>query len=76
VCGTTHVAEQKATGKTFAFHSDQGGIEYASSNFRKLLKGSGITQSMSHTSNPYDNAHMESFLKSLKSEVIQGKRFA
>jgi putative transposase len=56
------------------FHSDQG-IEYASNAFRALLAESGITQSMSRAGNPYDNAHMESFFKSLKAEVIHGRRF-
>lgn len=61
--------------RPLVLHSDQG-IEYASSNFRTLLKESGITQSMSRTGNPYDNAHVESFFKSLKAEVIQGRRFS
>lgn len=57
------------------FHSDQG-IEYASAAFRALLGSAGMTQSMSRTGNPYDNAHMESFFKSLKAEVVQGRHFS
>lgn len=57
------------------FHSDQG-IEYASASFRSLLDEAGIIQSMSRTGNPYDNAHMESFFKSLKAEVVHGYHFS
>lgn len=57
------------------FHSDQG-IEYASSGFRALLGSAGMVQSMSRTGNPYDNAHMESFFKSLKAEVVKGRHFS
>lgn len=57
------------------FHSDQG-IEYASAAFRAILNEAGIIQSMSRTGNPYDNAHMESFFKSLKAEVVHGRHFS
>ncbi|TFB12621.1 IS3 family transposase [Candidatus Marinimicrobia bacterium MT.SAG.4] len=42
------------------FHSDRGS-QYASGEFRKLLKDQRITQSMSGKGNCYDNAVMESF---------------
>ena len=57
------------------FHSDQG-IEYASVAFRTILCEADIIQSMSRTGNPYDNAHMESFFKSLKAEVVHGRLFS
>ena len=40
--------------------------EYA----RALLKDSNMQISMSRTDNPYDNAHMESFFKTLKYEEV------
>jgi transposase InsO family protein len=56
------------------FHSDRGS-QYGSSSFRASLRNAGITQSMSRRANPYDNAWTESFMGTLKSEMIQGSRF-
>jgi putative transposase len=49
------------------FHSDRG-IEYANHSVDGLLKELGISQSMSGKGNCYDNAHMESFFHTYKSE--------
>jgi putative transposase len=54
-------------------HSDQGS-PYASEDYQKVLKARGITCSMSRRGNCYDNAVMESFFSTLKSEL--GDRFA
>jgi len=35
-----------------------------------LLREAGMKISMSRTANPYDNAHMESFFKTLKYEEV------
>ena len=56
------------------FHSDRG-IEYAAFEFRTRLAAVGIVQSMNRPGKPTDNAHMESFFHSLKSDVIHGQRF-
>ncbi len=48
-------------------HSDRGS-QYASDNYRKLLKQFHMTQSMSRKGNCWDNAPMESFFKTLKVE--------
>ena len=53
-------------------HSDRGS-QYASEPFRLLLEGEQITQSMSRKGNCYDNAMMESFWATLKTEC--GKAF-
>jgi putative transposase len=53
-------------------HSDRG-ITYARESYRKLLAGYGIVQSMSRKANCWDNAPMESFFHSLKSESIKGR---
>lgn len=50
-------------------HSDQGS-QYASRLYIDRLKAMGITPSMSRTGNPYDNARMESFYKTLKTEEV------
>ena len=57
------------------FHSDRG-IEYAAYEFRIRLAAVGLLQSMNRRGKPTDNAHMESFFHSLKSDVIHGAHFA
>jgi putative transposase len=54
------------------FHSDRG-TEYAGYVFRDRLVELGIVQSMNERVN--DNAHMESFYHSMKSEAIHGRAF-
>jgi transposase InsO family protein len=56
------------------FHSDRGS-QYGSKSFRSLLKIAGIEQSMSGRANPYDNATMESFMGTFKSELVQDGSF-
>ena len=50
-------------------HSDRG-VQYASHAYVDLLEEAGMAISMSRTGNPYDNAHMESFFKTLKYEEV------
>jgi putative transposase len=54
------------------FHSDRG-TEYAGYVYRDRLAELGIVQSMNERMN--DNAYMESFYHSMKSEVIHGAKF-
>jgi transposase InsO family protein len=53
-------------------HSDQGST-YASDDYQAALEKHGITCSMSRRGNCYDNAAMESWFSTLKSEL--GERF-
>ena len=53
-------------------HSDQG-CTYASEDYQAVLEAHGITCSMSRRGNCYDNAVIESFFSTLKSEL--GERF-
>lgn len=53
-------------------HSDQGS-QYTSQHFQELLAENGVTCSMSQSGNVWDNAAMESFFSSLKTERIRGK---
>ena len=55
--------------KKLMIHSDQG-WHYQMREFRKTLKAHGIKQSMSRKGNCYDNALMENFFGTLKSETI------
>jgi transposase InsO family protein len=50
-------------------HSDRGS-QYTSANYRNTLALLRMTQSMSRTANCYDNATMESFWASLKTEAF------
>ena len=51
------------------FHSDRGS-QYASDDFSKVLKEHGITPSMSRKGDCWDNAPMESFFHTLKTERV------
>jgi transposase InsO family protein len=50
-------------------HSDQG-VQYASHQYVEQLKTHQIQISMSRKGNPYDNAFVESFIKTLKWEEV------
>ncbi len=56
------------------FHSDRGS-QYASHDFRDVLKEYGITSSMSRRGNCWDNACSETLFGSLKVERLHGQRF-
>jgi transposase InsO family protein len=55
-------------------HSDQG-VQYACLEYRRRLDANHILASMSRAGNPYDNAKAESFMKTLKTEEINGKTY-
>jgi putative transposase len=56
-------------------HSDRGS-QYASDAYRELLRSHGAVASMSRAGNCYDNARMESFWATLKTELIDGQVYA
>ena len=56
-------------------HSDHG-WQYQMPAYRRLLTRHGLTQSMSRRGNCWDNAAMESFFGTLKSEFFYLNRFA
>ncbi|MEO1600323.1 MAG: IS3 family transposase [Pseudomonadota bacterium] len=55
-------------------HSDRG-VQYACGDYRKLLALHGITASMSRKGNCLDNAPMQSFFGSPKTELVHHTRF-
>jgi len=62
-------AISKRTVSDLIHHSDQG-LQYCSTDYVKILKDNGIEISMSDKANPYDNAKIESFFKTLKVEEV------
>ena len=65
---------QRKSHRDLIHHSDQGS-QYASEVFLRTLQKNNITPSMSRRGNCYDNAVVESFFKSLKTELCKGVRF-
>jgi transposase InsO family protein len=61
--------EARRPSKGCIHHSDRG-VQYACANYTNALKDNNFKISMSAKGNPYDNAHMESFFKSLKYEEV------
>ena len=55
-------------------HSDQGS-QYTSEQFQRLMADNGVTCSMSRSGNVWDNAAMESFFSSLKTERTACKTY-
>lgn len=56
------------------FHSDRGS-EYGAYSYRDRLTELGVVQSMNRPNGMGDNAHMESFFHSLKTDIYNGRRF-
>ena len=55
-------------------HSDRG-CQYAAGEYRKILQAAAITQSMSRKANCWDNAPMESFFGTLKTELVHHREY-
>jgi transposase InsO family protein len=55
-------------------HSDRG-CQYASSEYRQLLAQYGMQSSMSRRGDCWDNAVVESFFHTLKTELVHHRRY-
>ena len=55
-------------------HSDRG-IQYACGDYIARLEAAAIQPSMSRAGCPYDNAMAESFMKTLKTEEVDGRTY-
>jgi len=62
--------KRRCPGEGLLHHSDQGST-YASEDYQKVLAAHGITCSMSRRGNVFDNAAMESWNSTLKSELAE-----
>lgn len=56
-------------------HSDQG-WQYQMAHYQKRLREAGLKQSMSRKGNCYDNAVIESFFGTLKSECLYLREYS
>ena len=56
-------------------HSDRG-VQYASADYRKVMQSAGFRASMSRKADCYDNAPMESFFHTLKTELVHHRHYA
>ena len=68
------IKRQQPNTTQLMFHSDQG-VQYSAGEFRNKLKALNITQSMSRRGNCWDNAVMERFFRSLKTERLNRLSF-
>lgn len=75
VPNSTGTVQEKTPNAGLIHHSDRGS-QYCSHNYQKLLDQFGMKSSMSRKGNCYDNAPMESFLGSLKNELVHHCRYA
>jgi transposase InsO family protein len=65
---------RRRPGSELVHHSDQGS-QYACRDYTAVLQRYGIVVSMSRKGNPHDNAPMESFIRTLKVELVHRRRF-
>jgi transposase InsO family protein len=56
-------------------HSDRG-VQYACDAYQRVLSSRGVRASMSRKGNCYDNAVVESFFSTLKTELVHHERWA
>jgi putative transposase len=70
-----HAIHSRSPKAGLLHHSDRG-VQYASHDYRQLLSSLKALPSMSSTGNCYDNAAMESFWSSLKTESLHQLQFS
>lgn len=68
------IRKQQPNTTQLLFHSDQG-VQYSANSFVDYLNAVGITQSMSRRGNCWDNAVIERFFRSLKTERLNHLSF-
>ena len=75
IAALTMAIQRQRPGRALIHHSDRGS-QYAAGDYRVLLKASGILPSMSRKGNCWDNAPMESWFHTLKTELVHHAKYA
>jgi putative transposase len=70
----TMAVRQQRPGAGLIHHSDRG-VQYASHEYRAALAAADVTASMSRKADCYDNAPMESFFHTLKTELVHHHQY-
>jgi putative transposase len=65
---------RRKPGPGLLHHSDRG-VQYACGAYREMLEKNGVARSMSRPGNCYDNAVVESFFGTLKTELVHRRRY-
>jgi len=65
---------RRTVGDETIFHSDRG-VEYLAADYQELLKKAGIKPSVNRRLRMNDNAHMESWFKSMKADMYHRREF-
>lgn len=63
------VIKERGSAKGIIHHSDRG-VQYCSLRYRGLMAQHGMLVSCSRKGNPYDNASMERFMRTLKQDEV------
>ena len=66
--------KRERPGQDLVIHSDRG-VQYASDHYQQLLAKHRVTCSMSGKGNCWDNAPMESFIATLKKELVHHETY-
>ena len=69
-----HAMKSRDRNQSIIFHTDRG-IEYTAYRYQDYLKQHQMKSSLNRPGCCTDNAHMESFFHSLKTELIRGREF-
>jgi transposase InsO family protein len=75
IAALTMAIQRQRPRRRLIHHSDRGS-QYAAGGYRQLLDAAGMVQSMSRKGNCWDNAPMESFFHTLKTELVHHAAYA
>ena len=74
IAALTMAIQRQRPGAGLIHHSDRGS-QYAAGDYRDILQAAAIIQSMSRKGNCWDNAPMESFFGTLKTELVHHREY-